>query len=106
MVVFIQPTSPSVYAEDVDGAIKRLFETKSDSCISVCEINERPEWMYSINKRGLISPFMLSKMKSTRRQDLPKIYRINGAVYVVKFNLLMKKDKIIDKKITTKCMAT
>lgn len=98
IVILIQPTSPSVLSEDVDKAIEHMLKTNTNSCVSVCEISERPEWMYSINN-NLIEPFIKKpKTKSTRRQDLPQLYRLNGAVYVTRRDVLIKKDRIIDEK--------
>ncbi len=97
VVILIQPTSPSVLSGDIDTAVEKMFKTKTNSCVSVCEISERPEWMYVV-KKGMIKLFMKSNIKSTRRQDLPVIYRLNGAIYVTKKDVLMKKNKIIDEK--------
>ena len=95
VIVLIQPTSPFVLAGDIDGAIKKMFETKAGSCIGVCEISERPEWMYQIKRK---TPFLFLSGSGTKKrsQELPKLYKINGAVYVVKREVLMNKNKIID----------
>jgi CMP-N,N'-diacetyllegionaminic acid synthase len=100
LYVLIQPTSPFVLSEDVNRAIEQLFEAKVNSCVSVCEVSERPEWMHSF-KRNRIYPFFQSKKGTpgkTARQGLEKLYRLNGAVYVTKRDTLMKKNKIIDDK--------
>lgn len=95
-VVLLQPTTPLMLASDIDSAIEKLVQTKTNSCVSVCEISERPEWMY-VFKGSKIKPFIQINEKTGRRQDLPKTYRLNGAVYVIKKDVLMKKNKIIDK---------
>ncbi len=95
IIVLIQPTSPMVLNEDVDKAIEQLFKTSTNSCVSVSEITDRPEYMYTL-KDNKITPFLKKKSNITRRQDMPKIHRVNGAVYVTKRDVLMKKNKIID----------
>lgn len=99
IVVLIQPTVPGVITADVDAAIEKLFVAGANSCISMCEITDRPEWMYSLNAEGYITPYVEAAFHSQniRSQDLPKLYRINGAVYVTPRNVLMEDGKIIDK---------
>lgn len=96
LVVLLQPTTPLILASDIDSAIKRLINTKTNSCVSVCEISERPEWMY-VFKGNKIKQFLNVNEKNFRRQDLPCLFRLNGGIYVITKNNLMKKNKIIDK---------
>ncbi len=98
-IVLIQPTVPGIMTSDIDTAIETLFTTKANSCISMCEITDRPEWMYSLSEEGHIAPYVEAAYHSQniRSQDLPKLYRINGAVYVTPRNVLMEEGKIIDK---------
>lgn len=97
LVVLIQATSPMVLSEDIDAAIERLIEIKANSCVSVCSIAERPEWMYEFRGQK-IRPFIKTKGEEIRRsQDLPKLFRLNGAVYVIRRDTLMKKGRILDK---------
>jgi len=94
IVVKVSPTSPLVRPEDIDGAIETLLKTRTTSCFSACAISERPEWMFGI-RRG--RPFLfLGKEEAlrTRGQDLPELYRTNGAVGVVTTEVLMKQNRI------------
>lgn len=94
IVLRVSPTSPLVLPEYIDGAIETMLKTKTTSCFSACEIGERPEWMYGL-RRG--RPFLfLGKEEAlrTRSQDLPKLYRTNGAVGVFEVDVLMKENKI------------
>lgn len=94
-IVLIQPTSPLISTVDIDGAINKFFKTKAGSCIGVCEIRERPEWMYQIKAK---KPVLLLSGSGTqkRSQELSNLYKINGAVYVIARDVLMKKNKVID----------
>lgn len=96
-VVLIQPTSPLVLSEDIDQAIEKLQATDANSCLSVCEIKERPEWMYEF-VNGKVKPYLALEMREIRSQDLKKLYRINGAVYAIKKDFLMKNSRVIDDK--------
>jgi len=94
IVVKVSPTSPLVRPEDIDGTIETLLKTRTSSCFSACAIGERPEWMFGI-RRG--RPFLfLGKEEAlrTRSQDLPELYRTNGAVSVVTTDVLMKQNRI------------
>jgi CMP-N,N'-diacetyllegionaminic acid synthase len=98
LLVVLQPTSPLTFPEDIDSAITKLINTKTNACVSVCEIGERPEWMYVL-KDERPKPFLNKipyQKRFQRSQILPKIFRLNGAISVVKVNNLMKKDKVID----------
>ncbi len=96
LVILIQPTSPLVLAEDIDMAIEKIIETKTNSCVSVCEISERPEWMFHLSESGKIRPFLKKKNKITNSQQLPKVYRLNGAIYITRRDILIKNNIIID----------
>jgi|SRR3990167_943613 len=93
IIMLVKPTSPLVLSKDIDGVVKKLFETKTKSCFSACEITERPEWMYKFNKHNKPQPFIKrGNDLNAISQDLPKLYRINGAVYAMKKDLLMGQD--------------
>lgn len=95
LVVLIQATSPLILSEDVDKTIEKSIETNHNSCTTVCEISERPEWMYII-KNNHAQLLIQQKDQETRTQLLPKVYRLTGAVYVIKRDTLMEKGKILD----------
>ncbi len=99
LIVLVQPTMPGIQTADIDAAIEKLFAAKANSCISLCEITDRPEWIYSLNEEGRMLPYTEAAFHSQniRSQDLPALYRINGAVYVTPRKVLMEDNKIIDK---------
>lgn len=88
-VCLLQCTSPLRTFEDIDRSINRMIETKSDGVVSVCEAEVNPYWTNIFNGNRL--EYFLKEGKSiTRRQELPEIYRTNGAVYVAKTEKLIK----------------
>lgn len=101
IIVLIQPTSPLVRPEDVDGTIEKMFFARTNSCFTVSEINQRPEWMYHIGGKKPKLFLSHSNQEAKRSQDLPKLAIINGAVYATKYNTLMKKSLINDPKNTS-----
>ncbi|KKQ57703.1 MAG: Acylneuraminate cytidylyltransferase [Parcubacteria group bacterium GW2011_GWA2_38_13] len=95
IIVLIQPTSPLVSAEDIDKTVETLIAGNSHSSLTVCEITERPEWMYRLNG-NVASPYIQGEVPY-RHQDMQKLYRTNGAVYCVKREILLKKGILVDK---------
>lgn len=81
-VVLLQPTSPLRTAEDIDGCLKMCLQSGAPVCVSVCESGDSPYWMYTVASDGRMSPLLKSGTEAVRRQELPKVYVLNGAVYV------------------------
>lgn len=79
-IVLLQPTSPFRTAEDIDNAIAIYIEQKPLSLVSVCVADDNPYWMMRIDD-GILMPLM-GHIDHTRRQDLPKAYKLNGAIYI------------------------
>lgn len=96
IIVLLQPTSPLRNTADIDGAIQQFLSGNSDSLISVCENDHPPYWSFTITDQNL-KPLFRKKMSSTRRQDLPKTYRPNGAIYISTQDSLKKYPTFISK---------
>lgn len=80
-VVLLQPTSPLRETEDIDGALELCERMGVPACVSVCEAQENPFSFFKVGEHNTLSRF-ISGEAPKRRQDLPKLYLINGAVYV------------------------
>lgn len=89
-VVLLQPTSPLRTAADIEGAIARCVETGAPACVSVTPAQESPYWMYTVAEAGRMQP-LLPQAAATRRQDLPPVYSLNGAVYVARAGFLQER---------------
>jgi len=89
VVVLMQPTSPFRSAQHVKEAIE-LYDPTLDMVVSVSESPANPYYtLFEENEHGF-----LTKSKTgtfTRRQDCPKVYEYNGAVYVMNANALREK---------------
>lgn len=88
-VVLLQPTSPLRATQDIDGAIERCVAAGAPACVSVCESQESPYWMYTLRPDARMVP-LLPSPAVTRRQDLPRVYALNGAVYVARTEWLVR----------------
>lgn len=81
IVVLLQPTSPLRTAADIDAACELLERNGAPACVSVSPVEQSPYWMYRLTDAGRMAP-LLEAPQVTRRQDLPEVYTLNGAVYV------------------------
>lgn len=94
IVVLLQPTSPLRQSEDIDRAVTLLRETGADSVVSVCLSEHHPAWMKRIES-GRVLPFLDDAPAYARRQDLPPVYRLNGAIYVTRRRVLQDENRIL-----------
>lgn len=78
--VLLQPTSPLRTAADIDACATACLSAKAPVCVSVNEVTKSPFWMYRIDHGQMLSA-ILPRSSAARRQDLEKIYGLNGAVY-------------------------
>ena len=80
-VVLFQATSPGCTSEQVSEAI-RLFGNSTASYLkSVTAVREHPHWMGVVSE-GHFRFLVPADERAKRRQDLPPVYRLNGAVSV------------------------
>lgn len=93
IVLILQPTSPLRTASDIKNVLIEMINTNADSLASVCEAAAHPFWMKKI-EHGKLLPFFETPNSYTRRQDLPEVYQLNGAIYAVKTNVLVEKKSI------------
>lgn len=82
-VVLLQVTSPLRSTEDIDACISMAVEKKADTCVSVTETSVSPYWMYQKDASNVMKPILpIDKSQWFQRQKLPKVYQLNGAVFV------------------------
>ena len=102
-VCLLQPTSPLRRVEHIDGCIKKGALKNAVSCVSVQEVEKHPYWMYKIDNSDYLIPLFEDRFES-RRQDLQKVYALNGAVYFTKSKLIIETSLFIDKNTVAFCM--
>ncbi|MDE6243378.1 MAG: acylneuraminate cytidylyltransferase family protein, partial [Muribaculaceae bacterium] len=81
-IVLLQPTSPLRTAEDIIQA-RELYTPEIDMVVSVTEAATNP--YYNAFETAPDGTLHISKGDGlyTRRQDAPKVWEYNGAVYVI-----------------------
>lgn len=94
IIVTLQPTSPFRTSNQIDDAINEICFDNVDSVIGLKEVKEHPYKMKKI-ENGHVVPFLKIYLQSNRRQDIPPLYKENGAIYITKYDFLMNEGKII-----------
>lgn len=95
-VILLQPTSPLRVVQDIDACLELCDENNAPACVSVSPAKGHPYWMYYFHQKSLI-PLVENANNVTRRQDLPPVYQLNGAVYVAKTQWLRDKKTFMTK---------
>ena len=96
LVVLLQPTSPLRLAIDIDTCIEKLINRNVNACVSVVETSKSPYWMFELNEHENFIPVIKDVPLVSIRQELPRTYAINGAVYVAKINWFIQKKEFIN----------
>jgi N-acylneuraminate cytidylyltransferase len=89
-VALLQPTSPLRTANDIDAAFALLTEAKAPACVSLSPVVESPYWMYHLANENRLKPILAETGVASRRQDLPAVYSLNGAIYIAKIDWLLR----------------
>lgn len=98
-VCVLQCTSPLRTSTDIDNSISLLLSRNVDGLVSVCESEINPYWTNIFDGERL--KYFIEKGKTiTKRQDLPKIYRNNGAIYLIKTEVLFSEKSLEPQNIT------
>ena len=97
LVVTLQPTSPLRTASDIDMAIELAVERQADAVVSVTPAANHPYWVKQVDTQGRISDFIKQDPPITRRQLLPPAYVLNGAIYVVRRDILLERQTFYTK---------
>jgi CMP-N-acetylneuraminic acid synthetase len=95
--ILLQPTSPLRDSIHIDEALQHTFKNNASSCISISKSNESPFLMYEISNENTLDPITSqSKVKASRRQDLPETYLVNGAIYINKISSFLETRNFIE----------
>ena len=94
-IVLLQPTSPLRKVEDIDRCIKLCSKKKAPSCVSITKPENNPFWMFTLDQDCYLKPLINTSKEYFRRQDIPNVYSLNGAVYVAETKWLLAKKTFI-----------
>lgn len=91
MVTLLQPTSPLRDAADIEKAFSLFQEKAAEAVVAVCEMDHSPLWSNVLPEDGCMDGF-LNQAVNMGRQKLPTYYRINGAIYMLRTDLLWQEN--------------
>ena len=94
-VALLQPTSPLRGAADIDAAFALMQGRGAPSCVSVCEVSESPWLMFTTDAGGRLELLLPEPEQGLRRQDLPHVYRLNGAVYLAETTWFLQGGRLV-----------
>ncbi|SDL42045.1 N-acylneuraminate cytidylyltransferase [Salinimicrobium catena] len=99
-VCLLQPTSPLRRERLIDEAIEKFSSGNFDSLVTVREVPDdyNPHWIFEEKNGGLKIATGETEI-ITRRQDLPKAYHRDGAIYLTKTEVLLEQDSLYGKNI-------
>ncbi len=80
-VLLLQPTSPFRTGEDIRGCVSLALARQASGVVSVSEVVDHPVLMKTMDERGALQAYASSNLAYARRQDLPRLYIPNGALY-------------------------
>src|SRR5690606_32772404 len=94
-VCLLQPTTPFRSAGLIDEAIEKFRKGDYDSLISVREVPAEfnPHWIFE-EKDGNLQIANGEKEIISRRQDLPKAFHPDGAIYIIKISVLSEQNSL------------
>ncbi|MCX2680679.1 acylneuraminate cytidylyltransferase family protein [Galbibacter sp. EGI 63066] len=96
IIVLLQPTSPFRKSTHIREAL-RLFDDSTDMVVSVKETKSNPYYvLFEEDKEG----FLIKSKEGdfTRRQDSPKVWEYNGAIYVISVKSFKDTDSLVFKR--------
>lgn len=103
VIILLQPTSPFRRVQDVMQALQ-LYEDNLDMIVSVNEATTNPYYnSFEEDSEGFL---YVSKGdgRYERRQDVPKVWEYNGAIYVINTESLKKENISYFKKVKKSVM--
>ena len=89
-VCILQPTSPLRNAKHIEESWSRLKQMQADAVVSVCKADHSPLLYNTLDKDVRMYDFIPEKILKSGRQALPVYYRLNGAIYLFKADILKK----------------
>lgn len=88
-LIYLQPTSPLRTSYHIDYALNKIFKKKNSGLVSVTKQTDDTLWKIRVKNNKVFND--IGQNFAKRSQDLKKIYKPNGAIFI--FNLKKLKHK-------------
>ena len=86
VLAYLQPTSPLRTAKHIDAAIDKMSNKKETCLVSVVEMEKSPFKAFRLDKEEKLESLFAQELSNSRRQDLPRAFIPNGAMYFFSIN--------------------
>jgi N-acylneuraminate cytidylyltransferase len=91
-IVLLQPTSPFRKTEHLINGFELMSE-ETEGVISAFETKANPYYvLFEENEQGFLEKSKAAEI--SRRQDVPKVYELNGSIYILKVSAFKKYNRI------------
>lgn len=91
-ILYLQPTSPLRSAKHIDMAMQQMMDQSAHTLVSVVEMAKSPYKSFLIDIDGRLQSIFDEKMSNACRQELPKAYIPNGAIYVFRVSDFLERN--------------
>ncbi len=92
--IILQPTSPLRLPEDIDETLRKLIFSGAESAVTVVRVgNDHPIKIKKLDGDRVL-PYVIPEEEGKRRQDFPIAYRRSGAVYAMRRDVIMEKNRL------------
>ena len=100
IIVMLQPTSPFRTSKHLSIAIKKFCMEKNKSLISLKEQDYPPWWLFKTSGKKILNNFNWKNKNvfNMERQEFPKLFRPNGAIYITTSKNFKKTGNLVDQK--------
>lgn len=103
LIILLQPTSPLRQLIHIQEALE-LYSNNLDMVVSVKETDSNPYFvLYEDNEKGFLEKS--KKGDFTRKQDCPKVWEFNGAIYLINLTTILQGQYLDSKKIVKYVMS-
>ena len=106
ILVLLQPTSPLRDNIDIDSALAMFLKSNATAMISVYEPKHSPYKSFKLNKGNFMEGIVNNKFPFARRQDLPRVFMPNGALYITYVNEFLRTKSLLTDKTIPYVMST
>ena len=89
-VALLQPTSPLRTSNDIIEGYNVMRVKEANFVVGVCEMDHSPLWANTLPEDLSMENFIRPEVVKMPRQSIPTYYRINGALYIVKVDHLIR----------------
>lgn len=93
-LILLDPTSPAREPADITQALRSLDRTPdADGIVSVSQPSFNPIWHCVVEREGWMEDLFQGGGQYVCRQDVPPVYRINGALYVWRTEFVRREER-------------